>query len=758
MPKPRPHAPASRRVPPRARVGLPTRLAARVFRPATTLMARLRFGPKFLLLGALFGLPLAILLTTYLGEMRSHLVAARSERDGLRYAAACARAIRAVQILRGRTNAARNAASGADATLARAQSEAEAAAEESLSELRAAERRDGGRFGTSRVARAEFAAWRELRANAAAMETRDLFLAYTARVKGLTALLQEVGDGSGLALDPELDSHYLSVLIIKRTMSAGEALASIRGLHVGEIARRDRDPAYERMNDWRDFDAQMVLAERAIGVAERTNPRLNPEVRRRYAAIRAGVRGLQPVRDLTEGPALARVLGVPRRPDAEAHALFAAYTRVVDDVFALDDAARFEADRLLAARLARIEAARARIVLATLLSVALAAYLTAGLYRSLRLLVARLEASASTMERGEIPVALDDRGGDELAQVAASFNRVFGRLLDLNESLNDQVLTRTAELTARNFELHESALVLAERGRALECALDGVARVDAGGKIEGLNPAFAGIFGGDPQDRLGADWLLAFDVRSHPPLLRALDNLEAAGATELRAYGLRVGPGGRETLPFAADVHLVACADERGRTTGHYVLVRDVSERVAYEERIRQLAYSDALTGLPNRASFGEALRAALAAPGPVAVMFLDLDGFKGVNDRYGHEAGDTVLRIAADRMRRSLGDAGTVARLAGDEFAVLLAPAPAEADAERLGRALIAALERPIELPRQGLSGGAARVSASVGVAFREGPRETFDTLLSRADAAMYRGKAAGKATCILATSARAA
>ncbi len=719
-------------------------------------MAHLRFGPKFLLLGALFGLPIAILLATYLGEVQDRIASARSEREGLRYAAACTRAIRAIQILRGTTNLARGLAGreGASPALELSLRDAEVAAEARMAELRAIERVSEGGLGTSATARGEFVRWRSLRANAASLEARPLFEAYSARIAGLNALLQEVGEGSRPAPASTLDSHYMAVLLIKRTMPAIETLARIRGRHVGEIARREPVVDAERRADWRAFDDRIALTERALGVAERANPSLDPHLRLRYEEIRRESGRLRALSELPEGAPLAAALGVRRDPGEEASALFGAYTGVLDRLYDLGALAQGEADRIIGARDAATVRARDRILVATGAALTLAVYLCAGLYRSLRHLVSGLEASAAAMERGETRPALDVHSQDELARVAVSFNRVFRRLIDMNDGLNDLVLERTAELTSRNLELHETALVLQERGRALECALDAVARVDVAGRIEGLNPAFGAIFGGDARDRLGQDWLAAFDPRSHTALREALAGLADApgGAAELRVHGLRQGFG-----LFAADVHLVACADDRGRSTGHYLLVQDVSERVAYEERIRHLAYHDPLTGLPNRVSFGDSLRAALASPGPLAVMFLDLDGFKGVNDRFGHEAGDAVLRVVAERLRRALADApggeGAVARLAGDEFAVLLAPAPAPEDARRLGLALIAAIDRPIELPR-----GVARVSASIGVAFREGSRETFDTLLHRADAAMYRGKAEGKATCVVAVPARAA
>ncbi|WP_210405988.1 EAL domain-containing protein [Micromonospora sp. MH33] len=164
------------------------------------------------------------------------------------------------------------------------------------------------------------------------------------------------------------------------------------------------------------------------------------------------------------------------------------------------------------------------------------------------------------------------------------------------------------------------------------------------------------------------------------------------------------------------------------------------NENLRLVARLRRLAYSDQLTGLPNRLTFTRRLRRALRADGPVAVLLLDLDGFKQVNDRFGHAAGDRLLSTIADRMRDATGPDGMIARLGGDEFAVLVAgdrPVPPE----RLAVRLLAALE-----PLPGEEDVGVHPSASIGIA-EYGPQHASHTdLLRDADIAMYAAKAAGK------------
>ena len=171
---------------------------------------------------------------------------------------------------------------------------------------------------------------------------------------------------------------------------------------------------------------------------------------------------------------------------------------------------------------------------------------------------------------------------------------------------------------------------------------------------------------------------------------------------------------------------------------------RDITERKALEEQLRQLAFHDSLTLLANRSLFRDRVQHALtlAQRGrhQVAVMFLDLDNFKNINDSLGHDAGDRLLQAVAQRLVKSTRFSDTVARLGGDEFAVLLEGVTTTAEVETLAAALIETVEQPFAL-----SAAEVRVSASIGVAY-----STFEAgaeaLLSKADIAMYHAKAAGK------------
>ena len=167
----------------------------------------------------------------------------------------------------------------------------------------------------------------------------------------------------------------------------------------------------------------------------------------------------------------------------------------------------------------------------------------------------------------------------------------------------------------------------------------------------------------------------------------------------------------------------------------------DITARKEAEIRLAHLALHDPLTGLPNRRALAEALERTIARSQrsgmPLAVLALDLDGFKAINDRYGHPAGDATLLEVSDRLRQIIRRSDFVARLGGDEFAVIASELNGPAPVSRLARRIGAALSMPIAL-----RDAVAEIAVSIGVAFYPGDGETTEELLSRADAALYAAK----------------
>jgi diguanylate cyclase (GGDEF)-like protein/PAS domain S-box-containing protein len=231
----------------------------------------------------------------------------------------------------------------------------------------------------------------------------------------------------------------------------------------------------------------------------------------------------------------------------------------------------------------------------------------------------------------------------------------------------------------------------------------------------------------------------------HPDDRARVAHAQRATLTEGASYELDhriVRPDGEIRL-----VHQQAelIRDSAGHPLKRVGIVQDVTERRALETQLRHQAFHDALTGLPNRALFFERLGQALARlrrdGWPCAVLFLDLDRFKDINDTAGHDAGDRLLIAVAARLRAALRDGDTLARLGGDEFTVLLENVTDVHEAVRAATRLLDALAEAFILDGQGY-----RFTASIGIAIGHGGHDRPEDVLRDADIAMYRAKEAGR------------
>ncbi|WP_058196604.1 sensor domain-containing protein [Xanthomonas translucens] len=193
---------------------------------------------------------------------------------------------------------------------------------------------------------------------------------------------------------------------------------------------------------------------------------------------------------------------------------------------------------------------------------------------------------------------------------------------------------------------------------------------------------------------------------------------------------------------------LIELDDRDGLPPRFVVLFRDISREREASERIELLAHYDLLTGLPNRQLLREqaeaAMRDAVERGSTLAMLFVDLDGFKSINDSFGHATGDGLLKLAATRMHQQLRTSDLFGRFSGDEFLVVLRDLAEPSDAGHVARKLIAALAEPLHNGENVI-----KIGASIGIALMEDGRQDFDSLLRAADAAMYAAKESGRNTC---------
>lgn len=298
------------------------------------------------------------------------------------------------------------------------------------------------------------------------------------------------------------------------------------------------------------------------------------------------------------------------------------------------------------------------------------------------------------------------------------------------------------DCSAQQRSERELELAAAELAATLESTADGILVTDLAGRIRRCNRRFAELWS------LPDDLLLERNDEAIADWMRR-------SVTDPAAYGHRLSEIAEATLLQASDVlqlhggrvleRIVMPQCSRGRPIGRVYSFRDITERVAASRQIETLSRTDALTGLPNRSLLTDRVERALALAAregePFAMLLLDIDHFKHINDTLGHAFGDRVLVEIGERLGASVRQIDTVARLGGDEF-VLLAQRSAAAGAEATARRVMEALQRPFTL--DGLN---FTVTASIGIALHPEDGASLDELLRHADAAMREVKGAGRA-----------
>ncbi|HBP0647509.1 TPA: diguanylate cyclase [Pseudomonas aeruginosa] len=345
------------------------------------------------------------------------------------------------------------------------------------------------------------------------------------------------------------------------------------------------------------------------------------------------------------------------------------------------------------------------------LLVALGAFLVGYLALELWVLrrVQRLNREVAEVGRNAHSIRLSDFGNDELGQLAGEMNQMLERL--------------------EHSEARDRAILQSMR--------DGYFEMDVDGVILTVNPALCQLLGQTRETLIGHPYyeLLGEDdlARARQPFQRAMQS----GAGKTFAIPLQRADGSLGY--FEATVSLIH--DLQGELRGYRGIVRDVSDQIAYQQQLLEMAYRDPLTGLGNRKAFDEQLGQALLRAGSggseLALLYLDLDRFKEVNDRFGHDVGDALLKAVAERVRSTLRQPDKAYRLGGDEFAVLLEDSQ-ENNPQRLAERLLAALVQPLALNGERID----FVTPSIGIALY--PRHAGDAegLVRAADSAMYQAK----------------
>ncbi|MCB1800918.1 MAG: EAL domain-containing protein [Gammaproteobacteria bacterium] len=337
---------------------------------------------------------------------------------------------------------------------------------------------------------------------------------------------------------------------------------------------------------------------------------------------------------------------------------------------------------------------------------------------------------------GYVGSVLRTASGEELGVLVIASRRPITKVGGIRGVMSVYAERITGELARR-----QSTSDLQLLASVFEHSPQGIMITDAEHRIRKVNPAFTRITGWTEQEAIGRrDRMLSAGrdpIDQHEEIRGALD---ASGIWNGELWSRR-----RDGEVFPEERTVIAVRDARRQLQHHVSIFSDISGEKFAAERIHRLAHYDATTELPNRVLLQDrllhAINRATRSGGHLALLFLDLDGFKQINDTLGHAAGDEVLRKVGVRLMSRLRKVDVVARLGGDEFAVVLGDVAAPSDVQGICDQLLAVVTEPYEL-----DGQIGSVTTSIGIAMFPEDGTDVQSLLKHADAAMYQAKAHGK------------
>jgi diguanylate cyclase (GGDEF)-like protein/PAS domain S-box-containing protein len=291
-----------------------------------------------------------------------------------------------------------------------------------------------------------------------------------------------------------------------------------------------------------------------------------------------------------------------------------------------------------------------------------------------------------------------------------------------------------------NTDAREAEIHLRELSSIVEQADDAIMLTTVDGTIKYINPGFERLSGWRSSEVLGKKPSLFKSGAQDEHFYRQLWETLLAGKP-FNGHVINRNKSGSDYHVFKS---ITPMFDADGKIASYVNIDKDFGIQHEVQQRLEHQAMHDSLTGVPNRSLLEDRIRQSIARhqrePSPFALLFIDLDDFKKINDWLGHDAGDEVLKHIAARLLANTRPMDTVARLGGDEFVVLLQGVAALDQAAQVGSKLIKAIDEPMVL-----QGETCRVGASIGVSLYPADASDWQTLMSRADSAMYRAKRAG-------------
>ncbi len=681
-----------------------------IFSPAITLLNRMGYTKKFTLLWLMSLVAIAVVVYSLFASLERVIQPSQRELQGLTLMGPISRTVQFIQQHRGISAA---LLGGSQAM----QDRRTATEREAAETFKAMEGMLPPGLSSNEDFRRIKAGWERLRKEGLHWTIDENFAAHTRLIDQIQLFELSVADDYALTLDPEIHTFYLIDTAVNKLPHALEHLGQLRAYGTGILTKKQiTEPQKARLNG---LIAELNSTLREFrGNIEKTG-RYNPAVQKPLLAVYDDIaNSARQIAGIVASDILTSHFATP--PDAF---LDMATAEIDKGYKQMHQALLPMAEALIKARIAQAKKALYTSTGIALLAFLLVVYLSVSIYYSIIGSIQSLARSARTFASGNLHVRVNLNTRDELSQVGDSFN-------EMAEGFNTML---------------EARLEGEARLRAtIESAMDAVVQMNAAGIITGWNSQAENIFGWTHDEAVGR----VLSETIIPPQYReahkqGLERFLLSGEGPVLNSRIEITGLHRNDHEFPVELAIVPIKAKGKHEFSAFI--RDITRKKESDDLIWKQANFDTLTGLPNRHMFHDRLvqeiKKADRAERKIALLFIDLDKFKEVNDTLGHNMGDILLVEAARRIGDCVRETDTVARLGGDEFTVILAELDDSSNVERVAENILRKLAEPFHLGDE-----VAYVSASIGITLYPVDATEIEDMLKNADQAMYTAKDKGR------------
>lgn len=701
-----------------------------IFLPAVSLMKKLKYPHKFTLIGIIILLPISFMLYYFFSEMNNKLAFIEKEKLGVEYNLHLKNLLDDLQQHRGMTNAYLSGDQSFENEIIIKKSQINL----EIEQIDMINKNLEGELKTAKKWAEVKDMWLHLQHNSSQLSVDDIFYRHNDIIGKLVLLMNHVGYSSNLFLDTKLENYHLIESYMKIPMMA-ERIGQTRGFGAGYVAKKMRTEEEKQQL----FVLSILIGSTLEEINKAVNTVLSENLPNK-SLISSHLDETVSKTQIFLDTLNQHVLETDEIKITPNH-YFLLASQAIDSSFKLYEIEAQALNHLLDNDFNNVKKQRSLVIFLLTVVLFFLLYLFVAFYKSVRDTVLIFEHTATKMAKGDLKVRVSLDTKDELKQAGDSFNIMAEALCNKIDELK-----MTKEQLQEQKEFTDNLILNLTTATFV---------LNSKGNITIWNKGCEKLTGIKADTVMGtSNHCKAFYNKVHPCLadlivheynkpLYTLDYVQSSLIPDgLHSEGWFVLRDGiNHYLSFdAAPIY-----NRKGELIAVVETLMDMTEKKRHEDQIKYRAYHDNLTGLYNRSyldkAIGKALLHAEKEKRIVALLFIDLDGFKAVNDTHGHDIGDELLKIVAERLKKYAKDYDTVARLGGDEFIILLQQINKPSEAGLIAHNIIKEINLPVFIDKIELF-----IGASIGISLFPENGTDNETLTKHADLAMYKAKRQGK------------